>query len=60
MKLSIIESAGINKVSAHTILKELVDHDILKVIIPGKARRPTIYSFPKLLDITDRLDTTDK
>jgi len=47
---SFIASTGINKVSTHKLLGDLVESGILTVTTPGKARRPTVYSFPKLLE----------
>ncbi len=36
------------------ILKALVDGGVLKVLQHGSGQRPTLYIFPKLLDIVDR------
>lgn len=44
---------GINRMAAQRILRELAKHDILDILIHGKARRPSVYAFNKLLDITE-------
>ncbi len=51
---SFVARTEMNKVSAFKILNLLVDAGILKVMAPGKARRPTVYAFSRLLDITEK------
>jgi response regulator of citrate/malate metabolism len=49
---SFSRSVDINRVSAQRILNKLVQNDILRIESEGKTRRPTIYSFPELIDMT--------
>ncbi|MCK4512269.1 Fic family protein [bacterium] len=39
--------------SASKLLKQLVDEDVLVVARQGERRRPTVYAFPRLLDIVE-------
>lgn len=50
----IVESK-IPKQSAHRILRELADADILLVTREGKGKNPTIYRFPRLIAITETI-----
>jgi len=54
-----VAKTDINKVTAHKILSDLTKKDILRVTVPGKARRSTIYSFPRLLEITESQKDTE-
>ena len=47
------EKSGIPKMSAVRILKEMSNNDIISTIRESKGRRPTVYSFRKLIDITE-------
>ncbi len=52
---SFYKSLEINRVTAQRILDELTKNGILQIVSKGKARRPTIYSFPELLEITRKM-----
>lgn len=47
------KNMGINRMAAQRILRELAKHNIIEVMREGKGRRPTIYAFTKLLQITE-------
>ncbi len=49
---SFYKSLDINRMTAQRILDELTKNDILIMVSEGKTRRPAVYSFPKLLEIT--------
>ena len=48
-----IAESGIPKQSAHRILRELTDGDILIVTREGKGKSPTIFRFSRLIAITE-------
>jgi DNA-binding IclR family transcriptional regulator len=48
-----IAESGIPKQSAHRILRELTDRDILIVTREGKEKSPTIFRFSRLIAITE-------
>jgi hypothetical protein len=48
-----IAESGIPKQSAHRILRELTDEDILIVTREGKGKSPTIFRFSRLIAITE-------
>jgi len=48
-----IAESGIPKQSAHRILRELTDGDILIVTREGKGKSPTIFRFSQLIAITE-------
>ena len=50
---SFVEGTGIPVPSAHRILVDLRGHGILENISMGSGRRPTIFSFPELLEIVE-------
>jgi Fic family protein len=45
--------SGVSKPSAARILGILADYGILRVVRPGRRRRPAIYAFPQLLDVVN-------
>jgi Fic family protein len=47
------EKSGIPKMSAVRILNEMSKNDIITTIRKGRGRRPTVYSFRKLMEITE-------
>ncbi|MCD4704396.1 MAG: Fic family protein [Methanosarcinaceae archaeon] len=48
-----IEKSGIPRMSAVRLLKEMAQNDIITIIRKGRGRRPTIYAFRTLMDITE-------
>ncbi len=48
------EQSNIPGPTARRILKECTDGGLLEVVRQGSGRRPTIYRFPELLEITER------
>lgn len=48
-----VRYSGIPRASAQRLLVELRERDILKIVSEGVGRRPTTYSFPALLEITE-------
>lgn len=48
-----IAESKIPKQSAHRILRELTDGDVLVVTREGRGKNPTIYLFPRLVAITE-------
>jgi Fic family protein len=49
------EITGNNKMAARRILNALTDKEILKVIQEARGRQPSVYAFPRLIDIIDRV-----
>ena len=47
------EVSKIPQGSTGRILNDLVDGKVLKILQQGSGQRPTLYIFPKLLDIVD-------
>ena len=50
-----IRISGIPKMSAQRLLKEMSENDIIRVMRKSSGSRPNIYSFDRLLKITDEL-----
>jgi len=48
-----IQKSGIPKMSAVRVLNQMSSNDIITTIRKGTGRRPTIYSFRRLMDITN-------
>jgi Fic family protein len=46
---------GDNRMAAQRILHELTDKGILKIMVEGKGRQPTVYAFRQLLEITEQV-----
>ncbi|WP_228854037.1 Fic family protein [Desulfomarina profundi] len=47
------KESGLSKPHAARILKNLMEHDIVKIISPAKGRRPAIYGFSGLMEIIE-------
>jgi len=47
------KESGLSKPHAARVLKNLVEHDIVKIISPAKGRRPAIYGFSGLMEIIE-------
>ncbi|MCJ7444071.1 MAG: Fic family protein [Methanotrichaceae archaeon] len=52
-----INKSGISKMTAMRILRGLTEHEILIVLRKAQGRKPAIYGFKQLLDITERVET---
>ena len=47
-------ASGLSRPHAARVLKHLLQHDIVKIILPAKGRRPAIYGFQKLMEIIEK------
>ena len=47
------KDSGLSKPHAARVLKNLMQHDIVKIISPAKGRRPAIYGFAGLMEIIE-------
>ena len=47
------KKSGVPKISAARIINRLVEQNILRLVIPGKGRRPGIYSFHSLIETVE-------
>lgn len=47
------KESGLSKPHAARVLKNLMEHDIVKMISPAKGRRPAIYGFIGLMEIIE-------
>ena len=51
----IIILTGRNKMAARRILNPLIENGILKTVQEAKGRRPAVYAFSRLLEITEKV-----
>ncbi len=47
------KASGLSKPHAARVLKNLMQHDIVKIISPAKGRTPALYSFTDLMEIIE-------
>ena len=52
-----IKKSGIRKMTAMRILRGLAENGVLVILRKGQGRKPAIYGFMQLLDITERVET---
>lgn len=48
-----IAEAGIPRPTAHLLIRQLLEAEIIVILSPAAGRRPAIYAFPKLVNIAD-------
>jgi Fic family protein len=53
---SLEREAGVPTASAHKIVQQLLDANVVRMIRQGKGRRPGLYVFPKLMNLTEGRD----